>query len=214
MEGKRSSGDRILDAAERLMAERGYAGTSISAITRACGLPASSIYWHFSNKQGLLTAVMERAAERWLAQLRADSKQRALGDRTLGGMLARATPEIGEPPTEFLRLLILLALERRDGDGDTLETIRRVRRRALEMIREAIFETFRSAGEGDAGRIADTCSVFVLTFGEGLFVGQQIDPGIDMNGLTRQLEQAVLALGRAQLQSSSSQVGVAREAGA
>ena len=201
-EDGRDSRARILDAAERLMAERGYAGTSISAIVRASGLPASSVYWHFSSKRGLLAAVMERAAESWLARFRSESERGGLGDRTLGGLLARAAPDVGRPPTEFLRLLILLALERREADAATLDTIRRVRRRALELVRGALFETFRDAGEAEAHRIADACSAFVLAFGEGLFIARQIDPQLAGDELPRQLERAVLALGEAQLRES------------
>lgn len=48
--------------ASRLMATRGYDGTSISALAKSSGLPASSIYWHFGSKEGVLKAVMERGA--------------------------------------------------------------------------------------------------------------------------------------------------------
>ena len=41
------SRERILDAAMEISAERGYEGTSIGAVSSKCGLPASSIYWHF-----------------------------------------------------------------------------------------------------------------------------------------------------------------------
>src|SRR6266496_2327682 len=60
-ESQGGSQDRILDAAERLVAERGYTAASISLISKASGLPASSIYWHFGSKEGLLAAVVERA---------------------------------------------------------------------------------------------------------------------------------------------------------
>ncbi|MET0197604.1 MAG: helix-turn-helix domain-containing protein, partial [Rhodococcus fascians] len=40
------SRERILDAATEIAAERGYEGTSIGLVSKKCGLPASSIYWH------------------------------------------------------------------------------------------------------------------------------------------------------------------------
>jgi len=63
------SRELILDATERLMATNGYAATSISDIRRACGLPPSSIYWHFGSKEGVLAAVMERGANRFFAAI-------------------------------------------------------------------------------------------------------------------------------------------------
>ena len=64
-----NSRELILDATERLMGTRGYAATSISDICKACGLPASSIYWHFGSKDGVLAAVMERGATRFFAAI-------------------------------------------------------------------------------------------------------------------------------------------------
>src|SRR5690349_24248630 len=57
---------RILDAAAEIAAERGYEGTSIGLVSKKCGLPASSIYWHFKDKDDLLAAVIERSFGRWL----------------------------------------------------------------------------------------------------------------------------------------------------
>lgn len=44
------SRERILDAATEIAAERGYEATSIGLVSAKCGLPASSIYWHFKTK--------------------------------------------------------------------------------------------------------------------------------------------------------------------
>src|SRR5215467_14647134 len=57
---------RILDAASAIAAERGYEGTSIALVSAACGLPASSIYWHFKDKDDLIAAVIERSFADWL----------------------------------------------------------------------------------------------------------------------------------------------------
>lgn len=57
---------RILDAATEIAAERGYEGTSIGAVSTKCGLPASSIYWHFTDKDDLMAAVIERSFGSWL----------------------------------------------------------------------------------------------------------------------------------------------------
>src|SRR5215471_13167046 len=61
------SRERILDAATEIAAERGYEGTGIALVSKKCGLPASSIYWHFKDKDDLIAAVIERSFGRWLA---------------------------------------------------------------------------------------------------------------------------------------------------
>src|SRR6201991_2003753 len=60
------SRERILDAATEIAAERGYEGTSIGAVSAKCGLPASSIYWHFKDKDDLIAAVIERSFGSWM----------------------------------------------------------------------------------------------------------------------------------------------------
>ncbi|MCZ6463850.1 MAG: TetR family transcriptional regulator [Proteobacteria bacterium] len=52
--------DRILDAAEVLFAERGFAGTPVRDIAARVGLNPASLYNHFPSKQAIYEAVLER----------------------------------------------------------------------------------------------------------------------------------------------------------
>jgi AcrR family transcriptional regulator len=54
---------QILDAAERLFAERGYRGTSVRAITDLAGANLAAVTYHFGSKAGLLAAVARRVIE-------------------------------------------------------------------------------------------------------------------------------------------------------
>ena len=51
---------RILDAAERLFALRGFAGTSLRAVTREARVNLAAIHYHFGTKEDLLRAVLSR----------------------------------------------------------------------------------------------------------------------------------------------------------
>ncbi|HEX6339776.1 helix-turn-helix domain-containing protein [Umezawaea sp.] len=55
---------RILDAAEELFGERGFDRTSFVDIAERSGISRGSIPWHFTNKDGLVMAVVERAIDR------------------------------------------------------------------------------------------------------------------------------------------------------
>jgi len=63
--------ERILDAAEDLFAERGYAGTTIRDVSAAVGIRNPSLYNHFPSKDALYAAVLERGISPVLAALSA-----------------------------------------------------------------------------------------------------------------------------------------------
>ncbi len=54
--------DRILDAAERLFALRGYASTSLRKIISEAGVNLAAVHYHFHSKEALLDAVILRRA--------------------------------------------------------------------------------------------------------------------------------------------------------
>ena len=58
-----SGKERILDAAERLFAQRGFYGVSLRDITQAAGVDVALVSYHFGGKRELFTAVFERRAE-------------------------------------------------------------------------------------------------------------------------------------------------------
>ena len=62
---KRQNGEetrtRILDAAEQIFAERGFASTSTREIGRLARMDKYAIYYHFKNKESLYRAVIERS---------------------------------------------------------------------------------------------------------------------------------------------------------
>jgi AcrR family transcriptional regulator len=62
----------ILDAAERLFAERGYDGASVRDIASAAGAQIASISFHHVSKETLFERVVERRASE-LSQLRLDA---------------------------------------------------------------------------------------------------------------------------------------------
>lgn len=57
-----SARDRIMDTAERMMAERGYAGVSVREIAASAQVQLSAIGYHFGSKEMLLEAIFERRA--------------------------------------------------------------------------------------------------------------------------------------------------------
>lgn len=58
---------RILEAAEAVFAERGFAGATTAAIARAAGLPKANLHYYFGTKEALYRAVLADILEVWLA---------------------------------------------------------------------------------------------------------------------------------------------------
>jgi AcrR family transcriptional regulator len=54
---------RLLDAAVRLFADRGFSGTSMRAVTQAAGVSVSAANYHFGSKEALLQATFGRVIE-------------------------------------------------------------------------------------------------------------------------------------------------------
>jgi AcrR family transcriptional regulator len=86
--------ERILDAAERLIAERGCSGSSIEAIVKAAGVSSVTFYEFFADKEACFVAAFDRAVEAAAAEIQSAtqelswSEQIATGLRTLLAMVA------------------------------------------------------------------------------------------------------------------------------
>lgn len=66
---------QVLDAAEQLFAERGFAGTSMRELAKASGVSQALIHHHFGRKRDLYNAVKERLVQRFLQMLGSEPAQ-------------------------------------------------------------------------------------------------------------------------------------------
>lgn len=81
---------RILDTAELLFAEKGFAETSLRAITSKAGVNLAAVNYHFGSKEALIQAVFERFLSPFCAALDARLDELAGADEavTLDRLLA------------------------------------------------------------------------------------------------------------------------------
>ena len=190
--------ERVLEAAAKLIGAQGYAATSIARISKASGANPASIYWAFGSKEGLLAAVMERAAERWFDEMRALPQ----APDPWRGLASLAASFEGGP--EFLRLMVVLCLERRDGDPAVLEAARRVRTTAADALARTYAGALglddhgagRQVGEGIGERIGEELARFTLMLLDGVFIASQIEPdATDLRRAFQLIATAVKATG-------------------
>lgn len=174
-EGARTR-ERVLGAAARLIASRGYAATSVAQIARASGANPASIYWAFGSKEGLFAAVMERSAESWFLAV----AERPRGEDPWESLKGLAEAFRSGP--EFLRLLLVLSLERRDGDPTVLKAARRVRAQAAQDLARMYRPALGIEDELAGRRIAMRLARLTLMLLDGVFVASQIEvDSIDMD---------------------------------
>jgi AcrR family transcriptional regulator len=180
------SRELILDATERLMSTRGYAATSISDIRKACGLPPSSIYWHFGSKEGVLAAVMERGAARFFAAIPTSEDVQA--------QLAVASTLQAQHP-DFLRLFYMLSLERQN-DPAVAAVIRRVRDTAIGQFRDAITQLLPAGVPPlKADRVVTELTAVAVALSDGVYFAEHLEPDdTDVEQIYKRLFQTITAL--------------------
>ena len=194
---------KIVDAAASLMAERGFAGTSIAAVSKRSGLPSGSIYWHFESKEALLAEVVEEGARRWFDALLVNTRLPVDPAGRATALLEASATSLEQQP-EFLRLLILIALERRKADKATIAVIRRVRARALRHVRDILSALLIAFDPEHAEQLADEFARLVLCVADGAFIANQIDPReTDIRGLFDLMRRALAALAWDLLETSA-----------
>ena len=192
---------KILDAAAALMADRGFAGTSISAISKRSGLPSGSIYWHFESKEALLGAVVEEGVQRWFDSLPGPESLPADPARRVEAALDAAAASLEEHP-QFLRLLILIALERREIDAASLASIRRTRALARTRIEELMLLLLEPLMGARAGDVAAEFAAFTLFVADGAFIAHHIDPDTtDLRAAFDLLRRSLTALARESIET-------------
>ena len=168
----RANGDisrqRILDAATAVAAERGYDATTISAVSELSGLPPTSIYWHFADKDDLIAAVIDRSFETWSQALRLPEHGTA-GERAreIGAQVAAALQET----PDFLRLGLKLALDRRPVELQAKTRFLHSRNAAFDRFADAI----RAVAPGLAADKVELLTTYLIAGADGLFIANEID---------------------------------------
>jgi AcrR family transcriptional regulator len=173
---RRSNGEasrqKILEAATEIATERGYEGTSIGLVSKRSGLPASSIYWHFKDKDALIAAVIENSFGAWLAAAGewvprtpdAPVEQRA------AATIRRAAEGLLES-SDFLRLGLMLALERRAEEPSARRMFLSVRQEALRRTTASYCALFPELRDEEARKLA----ILTISMFDGLFIAWEID---------------------------------------
>lgn len=122
---------RILNAAERLFADHGFAATSLRAITTEAGVNLGAVNYHFGSKDELIEAVFVRRLE----PINAERLAR------LNELVERAGSH-GPPLEEVIDAFIGPALRMTRTEGQAATVVRRLLGHAISQPREEIRRMF------------------------------------------------------------------------
>jgi len=151
--------ERLLEAAERLFAERGYDGTSVREITQAARCNIASVNYHFGGKDNLYLQVFERRLDA-IRRLRTGRLEQALlesGDNaTVELVLSTFTASFMEPladESEGRLIMELMAREMLDPHLPRhvlFETM-------IDPVRQSLASALRRVAPGLGEEDAELC---------------------------------------------------------
>jgi AcrR family transcriptional regulator len=176
-----TSRQRILEAALEIAAERGYDGTSVALVTEKTGLPASSIYWHFKNKDQLLAEALDFSYRRWREvgpPWQADLEPLPLASQVQNRFRQAAAAYVAQP--EFWRLGLMLALEQRVKEPAARVRFIQVRRESMTVLTDWWGRVLASSFDVVNPAAPATLARFHLAALDGLFVATQADRKVDV----------------------------------
>ena len=161
----------ILDATLAIAAERGYDGTTVALVTEATGLPASSIYWHFKNKDVLLAATLEHSYREWRAAAPTWSGGPDSGslEERIEMRFQRAAAVLAAAP-EFWSLGLLLTLQHRVKEPAARRLYQKVRQDTENVIRDWWTTVLRPDQQAEDPELAMRLARFYMMLMDGMLM--------------------------------------------
>lgn len=171
---------RILEATFELAHEFGYQGTSISKVVARSGLPASSVYWHFADKDALFAAMIRHSFEQWRASLPKWTRpvRDASRREEVAARIRSAIASIATNP-EFWRLGLLLSLQRQPAERQARQLFKEIRRRVIANMAAFWRYALPPGHERRTPRLPELLARLTMATADGLFVAAQIDSDDD-----------------------------------
>jgi len=127
---------RILDAAVRVFAKKGFHATRVSEVAKAAGVADGTIYLYFKSKDELLVSLFEDRVERLLAFLDSELPRLATS-------------------SEKLRRIIVLQLGLLEGERDLAEVVTVIIRQSTKLMKEYAAPKFAAYLDAIARVIAE-----------------------------------------------------------
>ncbi len=164
----------ILAAARTLVSTRGYDGMLISELSARSGLPASSIYYHFGSKLGVLGSLLERTFEELHASFPSPSSFDGHEPIERFELWFTAACAALDQRPDYLRLLLAVSAGSLADMEPVLEIARRIRSYAHASWVDALTPVFAPQSDADR-KFVDELAVIGRAMTDGLSVSTSFE---------------------------------------
>ena len=179
--------NRILDAAEQLVSERGVRDLTLEAVAAKAGLSKGGLLYHFASKEQLVVGMVQRIADELSADIERAMEAEPPGPgRMSRAMLHHFDPTGSDPLAEKYARASAVLLATMVQDPELLDPMRRLYGETFQRLREDGLPPGRAEVIGAA--------LDGLWFGS-MFGLHELDPE-QLSGIRADLEQ--LAVGEGQ----------------
>ena len=171
---KKSSRERLLEAAAKVFAARGYEAASVDEIATAAGLSKGAVYWNFSSKDELFHALLEERIDRQIEET-AEILRSAPTDRPVD-------PEVANRWEAMLgreRDLMLLSQEhwaRAARDPELRARYAERQARLRDVLADGMRTRVRRTGAPSFSTPAEDVATAYLALANGLALQRLVDP--------------------------------------
>lgn len=168
----------ILAAAQRLLASGGFEALKLSAIAREAGESKASIGYHFGNKAGLVTALVDALTHEANRGLMAETAAATAGEARVRALIDGETRIIGDAEA-FQPFFEVLPHALRDPD---------LRERVAALYdgyRETVMRCLDAGGDEEERRRLRPFAMLMIAIVDGLALQHGLDPdGADVAAAT------------------------------
>lgn len=173
-EQRQATREKLLTAAARCFAAKGYSACSVSDIAREAGLSQGALYVHFKGKEELFKAMI--AGEHAQGAEKAESAARSASplDGVIG-VLTDCIRDVGFPVDHRLWTEILAVAARDEVVREVFAT----GDAAMRRVFVGLLKKAAAAGEIDAGLDFEAVSVWLYSLVDGLIARTADDPEFD-----------------------------------
>ncbi|MFP4452299.1 MAG: TetR/AcrR family transcriptional regulator [Desulfobacterales bacterium] len=127
----------ILEAATQLFAQKGFSETSTAEIAENARVAQGTLFYHFTNKQGIIREIFSRAGSVYLAELNKALARQDTGMEKIKTAI-RFNRQYSEHHSREILIFLRIFPDLKDTQSPERDLIELIRTRVTEMIRQCL----------------------------------------------------------------------------